>query len=577
MSEKLLIMTWYWQQRPQRHAFGPDKVNRWAAQLRQHLTIPHELACVTDLPGGIDPDIRIIPLPKDFVDVRINNWSEASGMPQCYRRLTLFAPHAAEIFGAKRFVSMDTDVIVTGRIDRLFEHDHDFRIFGGTSKRRPYNGSMVQMTAGARPQVYTDFTVERAREARSKFIGSDQAWISLCLGWDEAKWTQADGVYAWSPNFMRKNRRPAHATTAFVQPPAGMRMMFFPGFDNPWEDDKFKHAPWVSDAWHRAIIPTRSQGALAAARKRAKRFGVLWAYDDRKQWGRSFMQAAKASRAKVRLFVRPDRVPDDARAFVRLDQQGQERNKSRDIVFALAERGITTLPTRQEAIWYDDKVAQVGALERWLPTTFVKRTAADARALADAIEERSVEDLTFPIISKSAEGAASMNVRVINDRAEAEAEIRKAFGSGIAISHHRIQQGYVYWQRLVPDQEFDIRICVVGRYWYGLTRYVRPGTVMASGSGNLDRIVKPSRKQRIAARLCMQVAEKIGTRWMAFDVVFDTDGRPKVLEISSAWTMAAYKTCPLFDHRMRRVAMTGADSFKIACDVLQHLPEVKAP
>jgi hypothetical protein len=102
-----------------------------------------------------------------------------------------------EIFG-KRFVCMDLDCVITGNLDPLFDVPDDFKIFHGTGGGRPYNGSMILMTAGARSQVYEQFNQEAAVEAGNKFLGSDQAWISQVLGPDEATWGPADGVsLAW--------------------------------------------------------------------------------------------------------------------------------------------------------------------------------------------------------------------------------------------------------------------------------------------------------------------------------------------------------------------------------------------
>lgn len=224
MSESLLVMTWLWIQQPAMCGYAADKVNLWAAQLRRNLTIPHRLACVTDHPQGIDPDIEIIQMQRDFIDVHVDRWQEAQRRPQCYRRLALFAPDAERRFGAKRFVSMDLDMIATANLDRLFDHDDDFRILKGSAHSRPFNGSMVQMNASARPKVFTEFSNAAAVEARKKYVGSDQAWLCHCLSHKERTWSYMDGVQFY---------RASHRLMDHV--PKGMRLLFFPGKPKPWQ------------------------------------------------------------------------------------------------------------------------------------------------------------------------------------------------------------------------------------------------------------------------------------------------------------------------------------------------------
>jgi hypothetical protein len=212
----LRVMTWFWQQPEGRATYTADHVNIWAAMVRRHLTIPHRLAVVTDVPGDYG-DLEVIEPPRDFEDVRIPTWGPS--FPQCLRRLAMFAPDAGERFG-ERFVSMDMDCVVSGNLDVLFDTNVDFKIYAGTSSARPYNGSMVMMTAGARPQVYTEFSPEGAVEAGKQFVGSDQAWISYCLGWGEQTWGADDGVLWYGSS--RNANSPEH------------KLMFFPGSPKPW-------------------------------------------------------------------------------------------------------------------------------------------------------------------------------------------------------------------------------------------------------------------------------------------------------------------------------------------------------
>lgn len=214
----ITILTWLWGQPNGRAEYGVDSVCAWAEMVRRNITMPHRIACVTDfeLPSHIE---RIEP-PRDFENIRIPTWNEKK--PQCLRRLSMYSPDAGKTFG-ERFVCMDLDVVISGPLDPLFDVKDDFKMMIGTDpKRRPYNGSMQLMTAGSRPQIYTDFTPERATLAGKHFIGSDQAWICFCLGWGESVWDERDGAIWYSPRY-----------SAGV--PDSTRIMFFPGTPKPWQ------------------------------------------------------------------------------------------------------------------------------------------------------------------------------------------------------------------------------------------------------------------------------------------------------------------------------------------------------
>lgn len=543
-----LFMTWFWRQNPNRAGYDAAKVNRWASMLGECLTMPHELAVVTDIPEGLDPSLRIIPLPRDFDGIRVPGWSEASGLPQCYRRLKLFAPDAADYFGAEDIVSMDLDSLFLRNLDHLFAEPADFRMFAGTSRIRPYNGSMVRIRAGARPKVWREFSADPvgvATRARKLFIGSDQAVISMILGKGERTWSEREGVFHYSPKFER-----LHGGAHSARPPGNMAMLFFPGNIKPW-DRQAMRLPWIADRWA-GVRPSSARQPIR-----------LRAYRDPKGWGQEFKKAAEARGMFCSLFTRSRMVPTGY-AFVRLDQQGGQRDISKRIVADLNRQGIPTLPTAREAIWYDDKGAQIEALRRWMPRTVHFRDKRQAEAWLET-------EATFPLVSKSIDGAASMGVRLLATKRDAVLELQKAFAApGIRSVYERWQLGYVYWQDLVPDQPCDYRVVVIGGYVYGLVRAVRPGDFRASGSGTFELLTLADDRQRAAAALAVEIADELRTDWMAFDIVFAKDGRPLVLEMSSAWTMRAYAKAPCFSRKdLAPTGRFGADSFAIAVEIME--------
>jgi hypothetical protein len=222
----ITVLSWLWRQPKERTSYSAEHVNVWADMVRRNLSMPHEIACVTDMPEGIDPDIRIIAPPGDFEDVQNPKW--ANGRPQCYRRLAMFRRDAAEIFG-ERFVCMDLDCVIADSLDPLFDRADDLVLFKGTAPGRPYNGSMMLIRAGCRPQVHELFSEAAAQEASETFIGSDQGWLAHVLGEGEATWGESDGVYWYGSQYRLRGRGKA-------------RVLFFPGKLKPWSiaiADKF--------------------------------------------------------------------------------------------------------------------------------------------------------------------------------------------------------------------------------------------------------------------------------------------------------------------------------------------------
>lgn len=226
----LTVLTWLWKQPESRTVFTADHVNIWAAMVRRYCNIDIDLACVTDMPKGIDKSIRIIKPPNEFEDIYLPRWT--NGRPQCLRRISMFRPDAADIFG-ERFVCMDLDCVIANSLDGLFSSKEDFRICKGTAKDRPYNGSLLLMTAGCRPKVYTNLNQENAIDASARFLGSDQAWIAHALGGLEAKFTPDDGII-WSTGWFKPDSK----------------IMFFPGSKKPWDFVREGKNNWILENYY---------------------------------------------------------------------------------------------------------------------------------------------------------------------------------------------------------------------------------------------------------------------------------------------------------------------------------------
>lgn len=234
----LTVVTWFWKPAVNyRSKFSATHVNVLRRMVARHYQQPHEFVCVTDAPKGLDPDIRIVPAWNDFASVPSPHGGHN---PSCYRRLRAFAPGIEAVLG-ERFVSLDLDTVITGDLVPLWDRQEDFVAWGETNPKSYYNGSMFLLRAGTRPKVWEQFdpkTSPAKAKAAGKF-GSDQGWISYCLGPGEAKWTTADGVYSYNVHLRYK-------TTTL---PAGARIVMFHGATDPWSPAAQQLA-WVKQHWN---------------------------------------------------------------------------------------------------------------------------------------------------------------------------------------------------------------------------------------------------------------------------------------------------------------------------------------
>ncbi len=233
----LSVVCWKWKP-PEgyRSSFGAEAVNTLRRMVARHYAKPHRFICVTNDAHGLDPNVIVVPDREDFKDVQSPHGGKN---PSCYRRLRLFAADAGETFG-QRFVSLDLDCVIVRDMSPVWDRPEEFVIWGDTNPRTLYNGSMFLMKAGARRKVWEKFDPLRspAEAQASGNFGSDQAWISYCLGRGEAKWSRSDGVYS----FRNEIQRTGGAL------PGNARIVMFHGLHDPWSQVP-QRLSWVRQHW----------------------------------------------------------------------------------------------------------------------------------------------------------------------------------------------------------------------------------------------------------------------------------------------------------------------------------------
>ena len=162
----------------------------------------------------------------------------------CFARLRMFDPDwqmRQGIGSGERLVCLDLDSVVTGSLDPLFDRPEPFLILQGANASNPcpYNGSIMMLRGGYRPDVWSDFSLEAAA-ATMPYYGfpDDQGWLAHKIP-DAAGWAVGaeSGIYAF-----QKPGWPSRGTAL----PADARLVVFPGYRDP---SLFTKLPWVQQHW----------------------------------------------------------------------------------------------------------------------------------------------------------------------------------------------------------------------------------------------------------------------------------------------------------------------------------------
>lgn len=247
---------------------------------------------------------------------------------------------------------------------------------------------------------------------------------------------------------------------------------------------------------------------------------------------------------------------------------------AKQLLFSLQQAGKLIFPDFNTGWHFDDKVGQKYLLEAIgapLVPSYVFYTKKEALDW--------VEKTTFPKVFKLRGGAGASNVKLAHTAREARRLVRKAFGKGFpqysAIDNlnerwrkyrlgktnfkdvivgvgrlfykpdfarmHAPEKGYVYFQNFIPNNTFDIRVCVVGDKAFALKRLTRDEDFRASGSGNI--VYDKAQIDERCVQIAFDVNKKLKSQSTAFDFVFNEDNEPLIVEISYGYTIKAYDDC----------------------------------
>lgn len=245
-----------------------------------------------------------------------------------------------------------------------------------------------------------------------------------------------------------------------------------------------------------------------------------------------------------------------------------------NILRSLEINGKETFPNVNSCWHFDNKVSQKYLLESinapmiksWVH--FTKRESIEV-----------ISKMSYPKVFKLKGGAGSANVMLINNKRIAKKYVNKIFGKGFrqfnrkglfkdALSNFKQgkislkklglefgkifiksdyekvkgnENGYLYYQDFIPNNNFDIRIIVVGERSFAIKRMVRENDFRASGSGEI--LYDKKHFDERCVQIAFETSRKLGANCLTYDFLFDKDNNPLIAEISYGFFQDGYDDC----------------------------------
>lgn len=236
------IVTYLWRSEDQDRVFLPEHVNTLRNAIARTLSLAHHFICVSDESAGLAGNVEWVRTPADCARLGEIKTIEGRRFPSCYRRLWSFSREARAVLG-DRIMVMDIDAVPVADFRHLFDRTEPFvgwRPLAKWGQVDRVGGGLYLMDTGAHPEVFERF-MDDPRKAQQEarlagYRGSDQAWISYCLGKHAAVWPDTVGLY--SIRDMRNGEDPLPLDACLVQ-------FNGPGRSKPWNSK----VPWVRDHW----------------------------------------------------------------------------------------------------------------------------------------------------------------------------------------------------------------------------------------------------------------------------------------------------------------------------------------
>lgn len=276
----------------------------------------------------------------------------------------------------------------------------------------------------------------------------------------------------------------------------------------------------------------------------------LFVYVDDRNGKSALLSSAARRRGICSHMVRDaSQIPDLETSFVYffIDHLNfRDRDKEVAEQFAVL-KNIQLAPSIQELRVYDDKGAQQLEYAMVMPPALYSTNRKEA--------EKFLETTKYPFISKAIEGAHSSNVRLVQNKKQANEELSAIFSSDGRSRHDKhqaglTQQGYVLWQKFMPNNPNDWRVILLGGiYAMVIHRQNQPDLPFASGSGL--RTPENELTPQILGMLnwARDFVNNMKISVLAGDVILDEEGDYILVETSTTWPTIMHEGNVVFEFK----------------------------
>lgn len=249
-----------------------------------------------------------------------------------------------------------------------------------------------------------------------------------------------------------------------------------------------------------------------------------------------------------------------------------EMLEARSILYCAKKMGLKVFPDFNESWHFDDKVAEMYALQS------VNAPIPESKVFYDmnTFEQWMASNPALPVVGKLRTGSGSHNVKLLKSKSALRDYAKRMFGKGydptpsllykttsnLRSSHDwntfkakakrvpeflRVlagakkfpnERGYVYLQEFIPNDGFDMKVVVVGNKLSGLYRPVRSHDFRASGGG--ECLYNKELFTSNIIESAFSVADALGVQCIGFDYVVNKDtGKGVIVEMSYGFSHSA--------------------------------------
>lgn len=251
----------------------------------------------------------------------------------------------------------------------------------------------------------------------------------------------------------------------------------------------------------------------------------------------------------------------------------QDMMVAQSILYTAELMGLKTFPGFNDAWHFDDKVAEMFALEAVgapIPKSFL---FFDIEKLKEAIDSNRI---SFPIVAKLRTGSGSHNVKLLKTKDQLLSYAKRMFSKGfdpspsllyktssnVRASHNLKtfiskakrapeflrtlraakqfpnEKEYVYLQEFIPNDGFDLKVVVVGDKLSYLVRPIRSHDFRASGGGEV--LYDRTKISQNIIETAFKTADALKLQCVGFDYVVDNQtGDGKIVEMSYGFSHEA--------------------------------------